>query len=409
MEYPRSIHRFEKKIDDALGKVELKMRGENRELSLKFYDHIKNDLAPATTLNYLLKLNHLDDYFKGKPFMELTRDDINGLLNFIKEKGFNGKGTGFSHMRDWRASLKRLWKFWKSPDDNEYPYEVRHIKTSVAKRERIVPKILTGSELKRMLDVCDHVRDKALFLCLYESGNRISEFLGWRIGQIQSDKYGMRLTVKGKTGERHVRLIYSAPALSMWLSVHPGRHEKGSFVWVNIGCRGREKRMTYQNTTDIIKRKARQAGIGRVITAQMFRAGRATDLSMRIPDQVVKNIMGWTQSSRAPEHYINITGSKQDSVLLELYGIKEKGDDPDVLKLMKCPRCGLDNSPDSDLCRYCSLPLGTKGSESYEEKQKQDTVAMYVLNKIFEGDPALRERIKEVSRTYREEIERMLK
>jgi hypothetical protein len=138
----------------------------------------------------------------------------------------------------------------------------------------------------------------------------------------------------------------------------------------------------------------------------MFRAGRATDLSMKIPDQVVKNIMGWTPNSQAPQHYINITGEKQDSVLLELYGIKEKQDGMDVLKLLKCPRCSLENSPGNDMCKYCGLVLKSEKASEIEVERK---IADMIMNELFKSDPEMEKKIREVKFRIGDKLKEMLK
>jgi len=64
-----------------------------------------------------------------------------------------------------------------------------------------------------MVEICENARDKALVSGLYESGVRISEWLGVKIKDIIFDDYGAKIKVTGKTGTRQIRLIDSVPYL----------------------------------------------------------------------------------------------------------------------------------------------------------------------------------------------------
>jgi integrase/recombinase XerD len=67
----------------------------------------------------------------------------------------------------------------------------------------------------------------------YEGGFRASELLLMNVGDVTLDERGARVNVRGKTGERRVRLISSAPILGEYLDVHPLRDNPGSPLWLN--------------------------------------------------------------------------------------------------------------------------------------------------------------------------------
>ena len=72
-----------------------------------------------------------------------------------------------------------------------------------------------------MVDEAIGPRNRALVAVLYESGARLGEFMGLRIGSIEHTPYGWKIHVDGKTGRRPILLVNSGPYLAAWLSLHP--------------------------------------------------------------------------------------------------------------------------------------------------------------------------------------------
>jgi len=86
---------------------------------------------------------------------------------------------------------------------------------------KLPEELLTEEEIKRMIEVANHPRDKAIIAVLYDTGTRIGEMGSLKIKHIVFDQYGAILTVNGKTGMRRVRIIFSVPYLASWLDIHP--------------------------------------------------------------------------------------------------------------------------------------------------------------------------------------------
>ena len=121
----------------------------------------------------------------------------------------------------YRAILK---KFYKWLNNGEYPIQVKWMKNNINKRSLKLPgegELLTERDIKRLIEVADHPRDKALLAVLYESGCRVGEVLNLYIKDVEFDKEGARMCVQGKTGMRKIRIIFSVPYLVTWLNNHP--------------------------------------------------------------------------------------------------------------------------------------------------------------------------------------------
>src|SRR3990170_8862810 len=113
--------------------------------------------------------------------------------------------------------------------------------------------ILTEDDIKKLVESANNLRDKAFILVLYESGCRIGEILSLRIRNVQFDDYGAALIVSGKTGDRRVRIIASAPKLCSWLDNHPLREDIDSPLWVTLGTRDRNEAFSYGAAKAMLK------------------------------------------------------------------------------------------------------------------------------------------------------------
>ncbi|MCM1988023.1 tyrosine-type recombinase/integrase [Methanococcoides seepicolus] len=104
------------------------------------------------------------------------------------------------------------------------------------RNNKLPEELLTEDEVKQMIDVANHPRDKTIVAVLYDSGCRISELGNLKFKHIQFDQYGAVITVDGKTGMRRVRLISSVPYLSAWIAIHPDNDNPDAYLWIGRGA-----------------------------------------------------------------------------------------------------------------------------------------------------------------------------
>jgi integrase len=100
---------------------------------------------------------------------------------------------------------------------------------------------LTEEEVKRMVEVSTHPRDRALIITLYESGCRVGELLSIQIKHVSFENPVTRIIVSGKKGMRRIPLIDSTSYLAEWINSHPLRKNRNAPLWVGIGTVGRNK------------------------------------------------------------------------------------------------------------------------------------------------------------------------
>ena len=128
--------------------------------------------------------------------------------------------------------MKRFYGWY---EDGKFLDAVNKIKRGNHRSQEKKPKeIVTQSDLKAMLSACNNVRDRAVISVLYDSGCRIGEILTLRVKDIEFDEFGMRLTVKGKTGVRKVRAVGdSVPTMREYMQEYL-RMNADDFVFIQL-------------------------------------------------------------------------------------------------------------------------------------------------------------------------------
>lgn len=86
-----------------------------------------------------------------------------------------------------------------------------------------------SEEIFKLVQSCDHPRDKCLIMLGYDTGTRCSELLGIQIKHIKPDEHGFRIEINGSktdNSQRTVRIIDSVPYLQDWINYHPFRRNQ---------------------------------------------------------------------------------------------------------------------------------------------------------------------------------------
>jgi integrase len=306
---------------------------------------------PITAGRVANLLIYLADFVGEKNFKGIRRDDIE---HFLERYNYNSES--------YKATLKRVIKpFFRwlhgYTVKQGYPEVVDWIYCGRKKNGRL-PEILTMEEIKKMIDVCDNMRDRALVSMLYESGCRASELLDLKINSLNFDEYGAVLVVSGKTGSRRVRLISCIADLKAWLNVHPGRNEPNVPLFCALTKNNKGSPLGDSSLDFIISQIAKKANVGKRVYPHLFRHTRATHLARHLKETELRIVFGWSKDSKTPSTYIHLSGSDVEDRLLELNGIKIKENEkPPVVPTTKCYRCSEVNSIANKFCYKCNAPL----------------------------------------------------
>jgi integrase/recombinase XerD len=193
----------------------------------------------------------------GKSFREVTKDDIRSFLKWMDEKKYKA-----STNEKFRQVLKLFYKTVYGNDDGgeSYPDCVKWFSVKVGKEKTgketsmDMSEYLEEEEIQKLIECAPTLQKKAFLACLYESGARPEEFLRITNRDIRIDKNGVVLMLRGKTGERRVKIVAFSKLLQQWLDVHPLKdtnNNSNSYpLWVSeatnfknnaLGIRGAEK------------------------------------------------------------------------------------------------------------------------------------------------------------------------
>jgi len=357
------MRRLEKALetDDDIAKISFKGREKNTYLVLKHnlqntidfgkYMMSNGNVKPysmARIINYLI---YFMSFIGKKSIENINREDIEAYLNNRVEKGYSER-----YMFMLKLSVRSFFKWFYKYEDG-YPDVVAWMKCKLPKNKKL-PQFIEMSEIQKMLEACDNIRDKTLISILYESGTRISELLDLRIQDIKFDQYGAILHVDGKTGGRPVRVVRSTNDLKQWLNSHPFKNDTNAPLFCSLSGRNYGGFIVSTAGWEMIRKIAKRAGIQRGIHPHMFRHSRATDLSRVLSDREMKIFFGWSANSNMPGLYSHLNSKDVDDKILVMNGEKPKGElQPSNLPTFKCYRCSEANNASNKFCFKCFAPL----------------------------------------------------
>ncbi|MFQ5406020.1 MAG: tyrosine-type recombinase/integrase [Candidatus Micrarchaeia archaeon] len=275
---------------------------------------------------------------------------------------------------------------WLKGDDETFPPEIAWLKPKLKNNARKLPEeLLTQDEVLRIAQAAVNARDKALVLVLYESGCRIGEILSLRIKNVLFDQYGAILRVTGKTGDRRVRIISSAPALSSWVENYSKSKEPEAPLWPSLATNYPQKNqpMEHRSVLVTLKRSTEKAGIKKRVYPHLFRHSRATFLAEKLTEAQMKEYFGWVQSSEMAATYVHLSGRDVDNALLALQGlVKSEDKKEEQFKVCFCPRCKEKNSPSAKFCLRCGTPMKEQIAAQVEDEKK---VGDNLLNQLMKN------------------------
>ncbi|MFH1260507.1 MAG: site-specific integrase [Candidatus Micrarchaeota archaeon] len=334
----------------------------------------------AAKIIYCLKF--LSHWLK-KPFSQATKDDLIALVGELESDGHYSVYT----KHDYKIVLKMFYK-WLKGNDEVAPPEIKWLVPKIKNEKHKLPEdLLTEDEILRLANCANHPRDKALILVLYETGCRIGELLTLQMKHVHFDQYGAVLRVSGKTGDRRVRIISSAPTLASWLDIYDKAKDPNATLWPpranNQNTRKDAIRfLDHRSVNHLLKELSRKAGIAKRVHPHLFRHSRATALAGKFTEAQMKEYFGWVQGSDMAATYVHLSGRDVDDALLKMHGLsKPEEAQEEKMKVRICQRCKEQNSPISKFCIKCGLPIDLEFISKVEhERQKGDNV----MNKLME-------------------------
>jgi len=385
------IHNFRGRLLAAERRLHNPLSERNRELILEFERKLLSEgLTSVRVEKYIEKLRKISEAL-GKDFDKVTKRDIEEFIYRVERSDYS---PWTKH--DYKVVLKRFYK-WLKGNDEEYPEEVKWIKTTLKAKDELLPEdLLTEDEVMKLVEACSNPRDKAFIITLYESGARIGEIGSMRIRDVSFEESYARLMLKGKTGSRRVIVVAAAPYLQAWIQNHPLKNDPDAPLWVNMGTVNRFKAMSYPALAKVLKVAAERAGLSEKVHPHKLRHSRATFLASKLTEAQMNQVFGWKQGSDMPSIYVHLSGRDLDDAILGIYGLKKVEEKEPKLKPKICPRCGASNAVEARFCMKCGLALDIKAAQEIEEARSKTDAIMDLLMRDAEFRELLMRKLREL-------------
>ena len=165
MEEGIDIHDFDRRLERAERKLKKRnpISARNSEILSEFERYCAAlGMSKARIAKYMISLRIVAERL-GKDFDRASRRDIERVVRSFESNPNLSPWTKQSY----RAIIKRFYR-WLKGNDEEYPPEVKWIKTTLPRRERMLPRdLLTEEEIQQLVEAAGNPRDRAFIMTLY--------------------------------------------------------------------------------------------------------------------------------------------------------------------------------------------------------------------------------------------------
>ena len=383
----RDLYNRGKRLEYMINRVNNELNEPDKSDVLALIQNLKDrEKSSLWIIRYLTAILLLRKELR-KPFRYCTKNEMRELLAWMKSKGYK-KST---HEK-FRVILKSFYKIVYG-NSEYYPEAVKWFSVNVSREicqtdKRIdTAEYLEEDEIKKLIEYAPTTQKKAFIGCMYECGARPEEFLRLCNTDIAIDTKGAVFILRGKTGERRVRIISFTSLLKQWLEIHPLRKNDRFPIWISeatnyknqpLGLRGAEK------IVEDVMRKGRF--VNKHARLYILRHSRATHLAKHLSEAQLWTFFGWSPGTKVVRHYIHLSGKDVDDAL---FALNDKDNQLKTrtyqLKSLKCIRCSEEISPGSNFCKQCALPLDLTDEYLTEKNLEMENAALKTeLKKIHE-------------------------
>lgn len=224
-----------------------------------------------------------------------------------------------------------------------------------------------------MLDVADHVRDKAALAVLADTGLRIGALASLRVrdvnlsGRIATVSINEHANVKNASGS--VPLTWSKGYAANWLDVHPRRDDTSvAFIHkLQMFDEDEDGALTYQYLSRRIKEIGQKAGIEpeRLNTHNFRKSAISRWIREGLSEQEIKHRAHWVKDSSQFDIYSGVTDEELNEQIAAQYGIVDE-DDVARPAVEECTQCQTPLRPTSRFCPGCGAPLTAAVAQTTE-------------------------------------------
>lgn len=293
---------------------------------------IFESLSKNTLSSYFLDLRQFEDFLIKSNIMEMKNFSKKNLYDFffflekldLSKRSFARK----------QSSIKKFLKFCVEKEMMQ-PSEFEITNFNRIKSEKRLPKFLTNEEIKKIIEIDIskkpflNLRNKLIVMILYSSGMRVSELCNLKLKNfinLEKNKDSIFFTmVNGKGRKERFVPIYQecVSILSEYLSLISDKLKSYDFLFSKDG----KKSITRRMVLEILKKKARLAGIFKNVSPHILRHSFATYMLQNGLDiKEIQDILGHENISTTAI-YTEVLKNKQYDLIANchpLYAKKEE-------------------------------------------------------------------------------------
>ena len=255
-----------------------------------FADHMRQryrrNCKPSTLRNTAASTRHFLTFYQesGKQNIEqITREDIETYTEHLQDRGL--KPTTVTTL------LRTVYAFIRFLIERKVlGYELLERRIRIKLPDRL-PRAIDPEDIKQLLSVIDHVRDRAMILLLLRTGMRIGELLHTKVHDVDLNNHRILIYQADKTGVGRVA-YYSEDAKEALLSWLKTRNPFKENLFYGQGLSS----LAYTGARRMFNKYLKKAGLSYSgFTLHCLRHTFATDLlNARMPLECLRVLLGHT-------------------------------------------------------------------------------------------------------------------
>jgi hypothetical protein len=243
-------------------------------------------------------------------------------------------------------------------NNENYPACVSWFSVNVGKdkksqqRNLDINEYLEEIEIKKLIEATCNIQKKAFLATCYEAGSRPEEHLRLSNLDCKTDTNGVVIVLRGKTGERRIRIVSFAPLLQQWLKIHPLQDQKQFPLWISTATNNKNMPLGLKGAENIIKEALYKANLNdKNSRLYILRHSSASHLCQFLTEAQMCVFFGWQHGTKVVRRYIHLSGKDLDNTLLSISEGKPVQKEKEYhLKIFKCNRCSENLSPTIQFC-----------------------------------------------------------
>jgi integrase/recombinase XerD len=351
----RDLYNRKKKLEYWIGKIYSVLDKDDKNDVLKFVEIMQEKDQSILTITRCISIIIQIRKQIDKPLSKVAKDDIKLIFQWMDNKRYK-----VETLEKYRAVLKKFYKMVYG-NSEYYPDCVKWFSVNVGKDKKSTEKkldiaeYLEEEEIPILLENTPTLQKKAFLACLYESGSRPEEYLRITNLDCKFDTNGAILILRGKTGERRIRIVSFAKLLLQWLDIHPLKHQKQFPLWISQATNYNNQPLGLRGAQLIIEEALAKAKFDKHKRLYLLRHSRATHLCKWFTEAQMCVFFGWQHGTKVVRRYIHLSGKDLDNTLLSISEGKQVTKHEYLLKTRKCNRCTETISPSQQFCGRCGL------------------------------------------------------